>query len=476
MRVKTNKSQKGIYFALLGVSICLSLVSCGKNPATMTYPTTYTDPNYNNGGYTYTDPNYNNNYYNNGNTGYNTNYYDPSQVVTPSINLATGSVIGKIVDSLTNVGISGATVEVMGVQPPVTITTDAAGNFTLTNVPQGKQILLVSKNDYTNVLGNRNIVIDVMAGSSVSAPQITLVPSRAASNNGFIKAFDNFVLPRGIVIEPGTDDIYIIDVVGAGGFFSYDHGEIRKLNSDGGVVTTFGGKLLSSDLFHLIKKPNGLGVDSGGNVYVADTGHNYVRKYGPSGKYVSTLKKNFKDVFDIAVLSTGDIAVSDPGNSRVVLLDSSMNVKKENLGGNVGPNFTDGIRGIAIDNGDNLYVVDSSAPAGEVVKKFDKDGNRLPLQFGIIGGIEPGHFNNPNDLAIDNRNGDIYVVDAGNNRIQRFSAEGNYLSEFGSFGSENGCFNGPWGVAIDSKGFIYVTDSKNKRIQKFMPGRFGETY
>ena len=466
----TNK-MKSLYTLVLGATVCLSIAGCGKTGVQSTYYPTATDNSY---GYNNTTTGYNN--YDT-TAGMTTNYYDQSQITTSTTaNLATGSITGKILDSLTNVGIEGVTVEIMGVTPAVTTTTTTGGTFTLTNVPQGSQVLLVSKNDYTNVVGNTNINISVKAGSTISVPQILLVPSKAASNNGFIKAFDNFVCPRGIAIAPETDNIYIVDVVGAGGLFSYDHGEIRILNSDGGVENTFGARIfnIDTDITHLLKKPNGLGVDAGGNVYVADTGHNYLRKYGPSGKYVSTLKKDFSDIYDIAVLSTGEVVVSDPGNSRVVLLDSSMNVKKENLGGG-SANFTDGIRGIAVDNGDNIYVVDSGAAAGEVVTKYDKSGNKLTLQFGQIGGIEPNHFNNPSDIAIDTRNGDIYVVDSGNNRIQRFSADGSYLSEFGSFGTENGCFNGAWGIAVDSQGYIYVTDTKNKRIEKFMPGRISET-
>jgi sugar lactone lactonase YvrE len=407
--------------------------------------------------------------------GYDNSYIDPNNISTQQNNLPTGSVTGRVFDSLTGMGLSGARVEVMGIRPAITTITDASGNFTLPNVPQGRQVLIVTKQSYTNLVGNSNIVVNVTAGNTVTAPHITLVPDRAAMANGFVKAFDGFKHPRGIAFDRNNGDLYVVDVIGIGGMINYDRAEVKKINSDGGILDTFGSRFVASDLrnidlFRLLQRSTGVGVDAGGNVYVADTGNNSIKKYGPNGRFLSQTKK-FKNVFDLAVMTTGDIVVSDPGNSRVVLFDTSMNIKMENI---LGRASSDGIRGIATDNADNIYVVDTAAKPGEVVKKFDKNGNRLNLSFGIIGGLEPGYFNNPTDIAIDNRNGDIYVVDTGNNRVQRFNSEGNFLSEFGQFGSENGSFNAPWGIAIDNQGFVYVSDSKNARVQKFMPGRFGQ--
>lgn len=446
----------------------LTSVACGKQQiVTNPYATQPASGSYNN----------NSNYYS-GSSGYDSSYgyIDPSMVNNQQNNLPTGAVTARIVDSLTGMGIPNARVEVMGVRPVISIMSDASGNFTLPNVPQGRQVLIVTKTDYTNLSGNSNIVVDVTAGNTVTAANITLVPSRASFANGFVKAFDGFKYPRGLTIDKNTGEVFAVDVIGIGGLLSYDRAEVKKINSDGGVINNFGSTFLSTDiksidLFRLLKKSTGIGVDAGGNVYVADTGNNVVKKYGPTGKYVSEIKKDFKEVFDVSVLTTGDVIVSDPGNSRVLLFDSSMNIRLDNI---LGSKASDGVRGITTDSADNIYVVDTAARPGEVIKKFDKNGNKLSLSFGIIGGLEPGYFNNPTDIAVDNRNGDIYVVDTGNNRVQRFNSDGNYLSEFGQFGSENGSFNAPWGIAIDNQGFVFVSDSKNGRIEKFMPGRFGQ--
>ncbi|GEM_PF-1214991 len=455
---------------LIGGILISSLASCSK-PATNPYQTTPSVPPVTGGNVYDPSSSYDSNYY--GDTG---SYVDPNQISTQQNNLPTGSVTGRVVDSLSGMGLANANIEVMGIRPIITTTTDASGNFTLPNVPQGKQVLVVNKREYTSLVGNSNIVVDVTPGNTISSPQINLIPDRASIANGFTRAFDGFKLPRGLTINEAGNELFVVDVIGVGGFLSYDRAEVKKINSDGGVIDSFGSRFVSTDvksidIFRLLKKSTGLGVDGGGNIYVADTGNNSLKKYGPTGKFVSEVKKEFSNLFDVAVMNTGDIVVSDPGNSRVVLMDPNMNIKLDNI---IGSEGTDGIRGITVDAANNIYVIDSTGKPGEVIKKYDKNGNRLSLQFGIIGGLEPSYFNNPTDLAVDKRNGDIYVVDTGNNRIQRFNSEGSFLSEFGQFGSENGSFNSPWGIAVDNQGFVYIADSNNKRIQKFMPGRFGQ--
>jgi hypothetical protein len=464
------KRVKVLSAAMLGL---LSLSACGAgiNQPRQAGGTTAFDPyaggasgGYSTGGYS---------------SGYSTGYDTP---YGPISNLPTGTVTGRVTDSLTNQGVPGVEVQITGVRPAVVGMTDASGFFTLGNAPQGRQVLMVTKPGYTSVVGNRNIVVDVTAGNTSQAPQISIVPQRGGGSNSFLRAFDNFVYPRGLSIDK-DNNIYVVDVIGKGGVIGFDRAEIKKINSDGGLIMNFGANLLNSagdfiqtDLFRFPQKATGVGVDVGGNVYLADTGNNLVRKYGPNGRFIANVSRNFKNPFDVAVLNTGDMIVSDPGNSRVSLLDSSMNIKQDTLGGSF-PLTSDGVRGVAVDSTNNIYVVDAAAQGGAVVKKYDESGTRLLMKFGSIGGIEPGYFNNPTDLAIDNRNGDIYVVDSGNNRIQKFDSQGNYLSpDIGSFGSANGTFNTPWSVAIDNKGFIYVSDTKNKRIQKFMPGRFGEQF
>ena len=68
--------------------------------------------------------------------------------------------------------------------------------------------------------------------------------------------------------------------------------------------------------------------------------------------------------------------------------------------------------------------------------------------------------------------GNIYVVDKGNNRIQKFTSDGTFITKWGSNGSSDGQFKVPHGIAIDSSGNVYVTDFMNDRIEKFNSSGF----
>lgn len=88
------------------------------------------------------------------------------------------------------------------------------------------------------------------------------------------------------------------------------------------------------------------------------------------------------------------------------------------------------------------------------------------------GGAEPGQFNAPRGIAFA-PDGSFYVADSRNHRIQRFSAQGEFLGMWGSYGDGStgqaapGAFNEPWGVAVGPDGSVYVSDTWNHRIQKF---------
>src|SRR5206468_10221457 len=90
----------------------------------------------------------------------------------------------------------------------------------------------------------------------------------------------------------------------------------------------------------------------------------------------------------------------------------------------------------------------------------------LPDALPIWGARAVGEFNGAFGVAIDG-SGNVYVADAGNNRIQKFDSTGTFLTTWGSFGSGNGQFNLLGGVATDGSGNVYVADDGNNRIQKF---------
>ena len=177
--------------------------------------------------------------------------------------------------------------------------------------------------------------------------------------------------------------------------------------------------------------PQGLTVDQGNYIYVADSSNQRVQIFGPNRAYVATLGQtgvagsdngHFNYPTDVAVGSDGTIYVADEGNDRVQVYNSSRQYVRTIGGGGTGSDF--------------------------------------------------GHFEGwgPNRLAVDAQNR-LYVADSGNNRVQVFDATGAYLTTVGgSWGPRTGQMRGPHGLAIGPDGALYVADYDNDRVQKFAIG------
>jgi streptogramin lyase len=108
-----------------------------------------------------------------------------------------------------------------------------------------------------------------------------------------------------------------------------------------------------------------------------------------------------------------------------------------------------------------LYVTDFN---NHRIQKFDSSGTYL-TQWGSYG-TGNGQFKYPTGVAIDG-SGNVYVAEYTNNRIQKFDSSGTYLTKWGSYGTDDGQFQLPLGVAVDGTGGVYVADNFSNRIQKF---------
>jgi sugar lactone lactonase YvrE len=101
---------------------------------------------------------------------------------------------------------------------------------------------------------------------------------------------------------------------------------------------------------------------------------------------------------------------------------------------------------------------------------FDTGGNFV-RNWGETGSGD-GQLSRPAGMICD-KDDNLYVVDSGNNRIQKFTKDGKFLAKFGKGGSGDGEFNQPWGITLDNDGNIWVADWKNHRAQKLSPdGKF----
>ena len=140
--------------------------------------------------------------------------------------------------------------------------------------------------------------------------------------------------------------------------------------------------------------------------------------------------------------------------------------------------------GLASDSQGNIYVADET---NHRVQKVDPDG-RFLWKVGAVdaygrprAGTAPGQFNMIRGVAIDHEDS-LYVGDSTNHRIQKFDSSGRFQLMFGSFGTGPGQMVSPDGVAIDRDGYIYVTDTHtrfggNNRVLKFDPeGHFVSSF
>ncbi|OFW30109.1 MAG: hypothetical protein A3H97_24370 [Acidobacteria bacterium RIFCSPLOWO2_02_FULL_65_29] len=227
----------------------------------------------------------------------------------------------------------------------------------------------------------------------------------------------------------------------------------------------------------------GVATNSRGNVFVyARTGH--------------------------AVATLGDERTFYHGGSRLFQFDQTGKFVKEIGQGVYAVNFAQQVR---VDPQDNIWIVDAGS---NMVVKFDPDGRlamvlgrkpeNIPVRPGPgipanvadvksaaeaaargaapaagrggggRGGGTPGvgingdNFNRPSDVTWD-KAGNVYVADGfgNNNRIAKFTRDGNFIKQWGSTGAGQGQLSGIRGIASDAAGNIYVADAGNKRISVF---------
>ena len=109
----------------------------------------------------------------------------------------------------------------------------------------------------------------------------------------------------------------------------------------------------------------------------------------------------------------------------------------------------------------NIFVVDSY---NHRIQKFSSDGTFL-TKWGTFGSGN-GQFNYPGGVAVDAA-GNVYITDTFNNRVQKFDPAGTFLATWGTAGSADGQFASPTGIAVDASGNVYVGEYGNNRVQKF---------
>jgi len=151
------------------------------------------------------------------------------------------------------------------------------------------------------------------------------------------------------------------------------------------------------------------------------------------------------------------------GNYTVKIVYSPDDYSASAKWGSAGTGMSQFMRpsGLAVDSEGDIYVAEYD---NDRIQKFDASG-RFLTAWGSKGDGD-GQFDYPAGIAVDGL-GDVYVVDYGNSRVEMFTSDGDYLTQWGSQGSGDGQFNMPHGIAVDRNDNVYVADMGNHRIQKF---------
>jgi hypothetical protein len=211
-----------------------------------------------------------------------------------------------------------------------------------------------------------------------------------------------------------------------------------------------------------MRYPRGVAVDAAGYVYVADAQNHRIEKFTSDGSFVSAFGSSgsgpgqLNEPSGIAIDSMDRVYVADAQNNRVQVF-TSVGSHIQTITGNF-----DNPQGIALSNR-YLYV---SEYGNNRVNIFDRDGYTRIGNFGSYGSGD-GKFFRPHGLAVDAA-GYVYVADTNNHRVQKFTPAGTFIEAFGSYGTGDGEFNAPRDIAIRDTASgqqVYVSDWNNNRVQ-----------
>ncbi|MFC5048424.1 cadherin domain-containing protein [Aquimarina hainanensis] len=343
------------------------------------------------------------------------------------------------------------------------------------------------------VLSNsEDIRIDV-----IDVADTMIVSTLAGSSRGFADgtgANAQFYLPSGTAVDT-QGNVYVTDT---------SNHRIRKITPDG-TTTTFAGSTYGfadgTGTNARFADPYGITIDAQGNLYVTERRNHKIRKITPAG-VVTTLAGStqgfaddvgtdaqFSDPQGITIDSQGNLYVADRGNHKIRRITqggvvTTLAGSTEGFADGTGANaqFGDPV-GIAIDGLQTLYVADSgNNRIRKISISFQVGGNStigtvvVSTLAGSTRGASDGtgtnaQFSAPNGIAVDTQ-GDIYVADRNNHTIRKVTPTGEVTTLTGGpSGYVDGTtadarFSSPSGIAVDTQGNVYISDMGNDKIRK----------
>ena len=302
----------------------------------------------------------------------------------------------------------------------------------------------------------------------VAVGWVAFVPSAQEPGYEFVTAWGEkgskpgqFRDPTGIVVA--GDEVFVADARNA---------RIQVFDTEGNFKRQFG---KSGDGVAEFGRPMNLAV-AGGELYVADYWHDRIAVFGLDGTSKRSIGKKgsgpgqFNAPGGVAISSAGQVLVADFYNQRVQELKPNGEFVRQ-----WGDTGKAGIRqglfnyptDVALAPDGTFYVADGY---NDRVQAFSRNGRFShkwggPFAMNIFGPFN-GWFTTVTGIAVD-RQGNVFVADFYNHRIQKFSSDGTFLSAFGHEGSDSGEFNYPTAVTVGDDGAVFVTDFGNQRVQKW---------
>jgi len=389
---------------------------------------------------------------------------------------------------------AGQTLTILNIDnESITLSSDGAFIFSKPRLPG--TIYSVSIKEHTSdrlcivSQGSGTLVSNVTNVSVMCLPPVvsTLAGSGQQGSTNGTGTNASFFVPNSVAVD-SSGILYVADT---------SNHLIRKINSSG-VVTTFAGtgqigSVNGTGTDAGFNTPNSVAVDSSGNLYVADTSNHLIRKINSSG-VVTTFagtgqigsvngtgtKASFQYPNGIAVDSLGNVFVADTGNNLIRKINPSGVVTTFAGTGQIGNSNTstdtsfNSPSGIAVDTLGNVFVADT---LNHQIRKINSSGVVTTFagngQQGSANGTGIGaSFNGPRAIAVDS-SGNVYVADDLNNLIRKIKPSGlvTTLAGTGQLSSVNGTgtdasFNRPRGITVDKSGNLFVADSYNHLIRK----------
>jgi len=273
--------------------------------------------------------------------------------------------------------------------------------------------------------------------------------------------------------EGQMNEPYAVAVKPLGNLMVAERGNnrVQELSPRGEYLTAFGTKGSGSGQ---MTGPQGVALQTtGGALYVIDSGDNRVERWGqPVPPETATGAAS-----PIKPTTATLHATVNPGSEATTYqfeygptasYGSKAPATPASAGSGSDPvEMSVAISGLKAESGYHFRIVASNAE-GTVYGQdhtFSTPGPPYDLAFGATGAGN-GQFAEPGGVAVE-AGGNVWVVDKGNNRLEKFTPNGEYLAQFGSKGSGNGQFLEPRDVAISPEGNLWVTDAGNGRLEEF---------